>query len=101
MTTLDGLAAIIGRDRVSGLLDLFASGLAGQMDVMAETNEDGVARQAHMLTATAGQLGFLHLSRLAAEVARGGAPVRLLRDLRAVAERAAAAARASPYARAG
>ena len=104
MATLETLAAFVGRDKLAGYLDRFTAELAARLDVMAEADPEELSRQAHMLTSSAGQLGFLRLSKLAGAISRealDGSPAVLLRDLRIAAERASSAAVTARHASSG
>ncbi len=101
---LEDLAVIIGRDRLADILGRFASTLPVHLSAIADGEADHACRQAHMLTSMAGQLGFVRLSKLASAIEHRSveAPhAALLRDFRIAIERAAAAAAASPFLRAG
>ena len=101
---LEDLAVIIGRDRLADILGRFASALPVHLSIIADGEADHACRQAHMLTSMAGQLGFMRLSKLASAIERqplGASHAALLRDFRVAIERAAAAAEASPFLRAG
>ena len=104
-SALEGLAELLGPDRIADLLTAFRRETARRLVLMEASEATGaeVGAHAHALVSLAGQLGFGELSALCAELERGalnGDAVALMPSLRAAAERATTAAVRSTYAKA-
>lgn len=66
---LDAIAEVVGRERVQGLLESFATELDARFGTTAAPQPpDGIAQDAHAMIAAAAMLGFGDLARLCREV---------------------------------
>ncbi len=100
---LEELAGLIGHDRVASMLARFVDDLRARLAAVAAGGEAELSDAVHVLVATAGQLGFRELGALCVEadaLLRSGAGFDRLDELRRAADRAAAAAARSAFARA-
>jgi PAS domain S-box-containing protein len=104
-SVLDGLAGVLGHDRVGDFLELFLCE-ARQVPLLhsrSDAREETIAL-AHKLAAAAGQLGFKELSAVCRGLEsrlRSGVGLVRTADLEAAAERAIVAASTCRYAKAG
>ena len=97
---LTELVGFIGRDRTAKMLGQFVVEIENRVAGFPPSNTDELGALAHSLSSLSGQLGFLQLSLLCAEIeneARQGFGLDRLADLRLSAERAIVAARSSTY----
>ncbi len=98
---LEKLAALIGRDRLGGVMVRFVEDLRVRMAAALSGDEAELSRAVHTLASSAGQLGFSELSAFCAEAdaqIRSGAKFDRKDELRSAADRAAAAAARSGFA---
>ena len=98
--TLSELVESLGRERMAKMLRQFVVEIETRVAAVAPSGTDELRTLTHSLSSLAGQLGFLQLSILCAEIeseARRGSGLDRLSDLRLVAESAVLAARSSAY----
>ena len=101
--TLEVLAGYIGRERLQDMLGAFTREVEARVSGFDAATPSEIARRAHALVSLAGQLGFIELSRLCAEVetaARDGIDPIPIGEVRSAADRAVRAAQRSRYGRA-
>ncbi len=101
--TLEALAGYIGRERLQEMLGAFAREVEARVSGFDAATPTEIAGRAHALVSLAGQLGFIELSRLCAEVetaARDGIDPIPIGEVRSAADRAVRAAQRSRYGRA-
>ena len=101
--TLEVLAGYIGRERLQDMLGAFTREVEARVSGFDAATPSEIARRAHALVSLAGQLGFVELSRLCAEVetaARDGIDPIPIGEVRSAADRAVRAAQRSRYGRA-
>ena len=97
---LSELVGFIGRDRVAKMLGQFVVEIETRVASADPSSPDELATLTHSLSSLSGQLGFLQLSRLCAEIereARQGLGLDRLTNLRLVADSAIVAARSCSY----
>ena len=99
---LEELAGLLGRSRLTGMLNSFVEALPTRLAEAESAGPQKLSAQMHALVSTSGELGFHELSALCAEIvqdARRGAGPERLADLRSAGERAIAAASRSGFAK--
>ena len=97
---LSELVGFIGRDRIAKMLGQFVVEIESRVATFAPSSPDELATLTHSLSSLSGQLGFLQLSLLCAEIereAREGLGLDRLADLRQAADSAIVAARSCTY----
>ncbi len=97
---LSELAGFIGRDRTAKMLGQFVVEIERRLAAFAPSSTDELGTLTHSLSSLAGQLGFVQLSTLCAEIeseARQGFGLDRAADLRLVADSAVLAARLCTY----
>ncbi len=97
---LSELVGFIGRDRIAKMLGQFVFEIETRVASSDPAGPEELATLTHSLSSLSGQLGFLQLSTLCAEIereARQGLGLDRLMDLRLVADSAIVAARSCTY----